>query len=82
MGRNATEGTKQVGQAVDADLWDRFVAFCRDRKQTIRRNLEEAIYRHMANPPPLEPPPLPPVTAPAPPAGKRGRPPKKKDGAK
>jgi hypothetical protein len=61
MPRNEATGTKQVGQSVEADLWDRFVAFCRGRKQTIRRNLEEALRRHMANPPTLDLPPLPPA---------------------
>jgi hypothetical protein len=58
MARNATRGTKQVGQAVEAELWDEFVEFCRDRGDTIRYHLEIALRRHLDCPP--APPPLPP----------------------
>jgi hypothetical protein len=73
MARNETKGTKQVGQAVDAELWDEFTEFCRDRGDTIRHHLEIALRRHLDNPPP--PPPAPPPLPPYQPGGipRKGR---------
>jgi hypothetical protein len=77
VARKEAKGTKQLGQSVDAELWDEFVAFCYKRGDTIRQHLEQALRRHLANPPSEELPPLPPAPPPAPPK-KRGRPPKTK----
>lgn len=74
MPKKPTQGTKQLGAEIDAELVDRVRAFARGRKETMREVLEMALRRHLANPPlPLpDPPPLPPLTA-LPPVAKRPR---------
>ncbi len=58
--RNATQGTKQLGLEVDAELVDRIKAFAKGRGETLRKVVETALRRHMAYPPPVQPPPVPP----------------------
>jgi len=80
-----TKGAKQFAAEISESLLDEFKAFCEQRGETLRYNLEAAIRRHMDNPPPpLTPPPppayppLPPVTSPA----SEGRPEPKKPAPK
>ncbi len=65
MARKSTKGTKQIGAEVSEGLIDEFKAFCLDRGETVRENLEMAMRRHLDNPPPRPKiPPLPPYPTP------------------
>jgi hypothetical protein len=75
-----TKGTKQLFVEVTDALLDAFKQFCESRGETVRKNLEMAMRRHMDNPPPLTVPPPPPIAPPLPPmpgAGQISTPPQK-----
>ena len=65
--RYTTPGTKQVGIELDIALTDQAKAFAKSRGETFRKVVEDALRRHMAYPPPVEPPPPPAPPPPVPP---------------
>jgi hypothetical protein len=70
--RRSTPGTKQVGLELAGALVDELRRFAAGRAETMRQVVEQALRRHMDNPPPIPPlPPLPPV---APPKTRRRKP--------
>jgi hypothetical protein len=65
--RRATPGTGQLNLEIELTLLEQLREFVRTRGETQRQAVEAALWRHMANPPPIPVlPPLPPITVPTP----------------
>ena len=77
--RKNVQGATQFNYEIDKDLAAQFRAFCSERNESVKGQLEIALRRHLETPPPppVPPPPIPPLppveaAAPSPPK-KRGR---------
>lgn len=77
MARNKTPGTVRVEIELTADTAAALEQFRQRYGHTRKAEIELALSRHMASPPPVPTPPPPPVVPPLPPVKRgRGRPPK------
>jgi hypothetical protein len=70
--RRATPGTKQLGLELAESLAGELRRFAAGRSETMRQVVEQALRRHMDNPPPI--PKLPPLSPVAPPKTRRRKP--------